>query len=237
MSNNLDLSQVASNQNQKEVTINDQSGQLDAALTEILEVDLSAGNVVLTDLQFRRNMVFDCNDHTVPRTLTIPAIKRGVFMVHNHGTNIVSVVRGAVSIDIPAGEIAIFTSDGTTDGLVRAASSSVPGIYDLAVYVSGAPTDLELVLRLAIARTFTLPVDLTGSQAKAKTAATGAVSFEIQRNSTAIGTINFAGGATTGTFTFTSEIDFAVGDIFEIFAPATADATLADISFTLIGTR
>ena len=32
MSNNLSLSQVAAAQNQKEVTINDQAGQLDAAL-------------------------------------------------------------------------------------------------------------------------------------------------------------------------------------------------------------
>ena len=32
MSNNLNLSQVAAAQNQKEVTINDQAGQLDAAL-------------------------------------------------------------------------------------------------------------------------------------------------------------------------------------------------------------
>jgi hypothetical protein len=35
MSNNLALSQVAAAQNQKEVTINDQAGQLDAALTEV----------------------------------------------------------------------------------------------------------------------------------------------------------------------------------------------------------
>jgi hypothetical protein len=34
MSNNLELAQVAAAQNQKEVTINDQAGQLDAGLTD-----------------------------------------------------------------------------------------------------------------------------------------------------------------------------------------------------------
>ena len=47
MSNNLELAQVAAAQNQKEVTINDQAGQLDAALTEQFVADVSAGNVAL----------------------------------------------------------------------------------------------------------------------------------------------------------------------------------------------
>jgi hypothetical protein len=54
MSNNLNLSQVAAAQNQKEVTINDQAGQLDAAITEQFVADVSAGNVALTATQYRR---------------------------------------------------------------------------------------------------------------------------------------------------------------------------------------
>ena len=41
MSNNLALSQVAAAQNQKEVTINDQAGQLDAGLTDKVDVALT----------------------------------------------------------------------------------------------------------------------------------------------------------------------------------------------------
>jgi hypothetical protein len=41
MSNNLELAQVAAAQNQKEVTINDQAGQLDAGLTDKVDVALS----------------------------------------------------------------------------------------------------------------------------------------------------------------------------------------------------
>ena len=38
MSNNLELAQVAAAQNSKETTINDQAGQLDAGLTDKVEV-------------------------------------------------------------------------------------------------------------------------------------------------------------------------------------------------------
>jgi hypothetical protein len=39
MSNNLGLSQIAATQSNKHVTANDQAGQLDAALTEVLSVE------------------------------------------------------------------------------------------------------------------------------------------------------------------------------------------------------
>jgi hypothetical protein len=237
MSNNLDLSQVAANQDQKEVTINDQAGELDAAFTERLAVDLTSASVTLTDAQFRRNMLFSCSGNAVARTLTVPAIKRSLFIVKNGGTAALNVVRGSTSLEVLAGGLAVFATDGTTNGLDLVATSLIAGIYDLGFFVSGSPTDEELVLRLAVARAFTLPASLTGSTAKAKTASTGSASFEIQQDSVAIGTINFTAGNTTGSFTFASATTFAAGSILEIYAPATADATLADISVTFLGSR
>jgi hypothetical protein len=59
MSNNLALSQVAAAQNQKEVTINDQAGQLDAGLTDRVDVALTGTTspLVLSDAQALRCMV------------------------------------------------------------------------------------------------------------------------------------------------------------------------------------
>ena len=59
MSNNLALSQVAAAQNQKEVTINDQAGQLDAGLTDKVDVALTGTTspLVLSDAQALRCMV------------------------------------------------------------------------------------------------------------------------------------------------------------------------------------
>jgi hypothetical protein len=59
MSNNLEFSQVAAAQNQKEVTINDQAGQLDAGLTDKVDVALTGitSPLALNDTQALRCMV------------------------------------------------------------------------------------------------------------------------------------------------------------------------------------
>ena len=59
MSNNLELSQVAAAQNQKEVTINDQAGELDAGLTDKVDVALTGTTspLALSDAQALRCMV------------------------------------------------------------------------------------------------------------------------------------------------------------------------------------
>jgi hypothetical protein len=69
MSNNLDLAQVAPSQNNKETTINDQAGQLDAALAEVLTIGVDETNAyVLSASQLRRNVSsWLPKDHLRPR--------------------------------------------------------------------------------------------------------------------------------------------------------------------------
>jgi hypothetical protein len=240
MSNNLALSQVAATQNQKEVTINDQAGEIDAALTEVLTVDLSVGNIALTNGQFHRNMLFVGSGHSAPRTLTVPQIKRSIFAVRNAGSDNLEVARGSTALILPAGTAAFFATDGTTNGLSQLTSAQEIGApaspYDLAVFVAGKPEDGELVLRFVAVRDFTLPQNLTGSQGKAAVASTGNVSFEIKKNGASVGSVTFDASA-TGSYTFASAVGFAPGDVLEIVAPATQDATLADIAIGLKGTR
>jgi hypothetical protein len=60
MSNNLSLAQVAAAQNQKEGTINNQAGQLDAALTGRLPLAIDSTNArTLTNAELRRYFFFD----------------------------------------------------------------------------------------------------------------------------------------------------------------------------------
>ena len=80
------------------------------------------------------------------------------------------------------------------------------------------------------------PAGLAGSYGSAATAATSTAAFSIQHNGTAIGTMTFAAGATTASFTMTSATSFAAGDVLTIAAPATPDATLANLAWTLSGT-
>lgn len=236
MSNNLNLTQVVASQNQKEVTINGQSAALDAALTERLAVSLVSA-VSLTDAQFRGSLLFSCSGQTVATNLTVPAIKRSIFLVHNAGSYNVNVVRGSTTLAVLPGGFSLFATDGTSNGLSKVSESVAVLAYDIACYIAGTPEALELVLSLVAARSFTLPVNLTGSKALARTSATAESIFEIQHNGSTVGTITFAAGGTVGTFAFASAVTFAVGDYLDIVAPSTADATIANITFNLLGTR
>lgn len=241
MSNNLDISQVAAGQSSKEVTVNNATGQLDAALTELLDVNLSAGNVTLTSAQFRGAMMFNGTGHSVSRNLTVPAVKRSIFVVRNSGTGDLNVVRGSTTLTLFASTLAVFATDGTTNGLIIVSApsdGSAPEakFMDLSLFVAGAPTDSELVLYFIAVRDFTLPASLTGSYAHAGTASTGSVSFALTKNGGSIGSVSFAASA-TGTFTFASDTSFTAGDNLKMTAPATADATLADIAFSFKGSR
>jgi hypothetical protein len=82
MSNNLGLSQIAPAQSAKYATSNTADGQIDAALTEVLSLEVDHTNAAtLTDEQFRRHFFVDIDPDTTPPdaavTITVPAIKRG----------------------------------------------------------------------------------------------------------------------------------------------------------------
>jgi hypothetical protein len=132
VSNNLALPQLATAQQEKEATINDQSGGLDAALTEVLPLLVDDGNaVVLTNTQFRRHFFFDVDPDTTPPdgavTITVPAIKRGLFAVRNNTAQSVTVTVSGQLLAAPgiaAGEATLLSCDGTN---VRAEGSGDTG--------------------------------------------------------------------------------------------------------------
>lgn len=116
MSNNLDLDQVADNQSSKEITINSAFGQLDAALTDILTVNVSAGNVTVDATDYLRCMALDITGAAVARNITLPASKKHSF-VRNKGTAAVSLIVGSTTYVLNAGGIASIYTDGTANGL------------------------------------------------------------------------------------------------------------------------
>lgn len=66
------------------------------------------------------------------------------------------------------------------------------------------------------------------SFARARVAATASTVYLIKRNGTQVATITFAAGATVGVWS--AGVTWADGDFATVEAPATADATLADIT-------
>jgi hypothetical protein len=106
----------------------------------------------------------------------------------------------------------------------------------LTAFQSGAPGNSAVEL------TFVAPVDMTfkaglaDSAAEAGTGATAEAVFEIATDGGAAwGTITFAIAGTTGVFAAAADEEVSAGSIVTITAPASADATLADIAFTLVG--
>jgi hypothetical protein len=117
---------------------------------------------------------------------------------------------------------------------------TVPSTYpfDVHAFYPGEPTDAAIILRVPVARAVSFPANFSGSYAKASAASTGTVAVDVKKNGSSIGTITFTTSA-TGTFASSggSAQSLAAGDVIELVAPATADATLADIGIVLAGTR
>jgi hypothetical protein len=242
MSNNLNLSQIAATQLNKHTTANDQAGQLDAAITEPMAVPVDDTNAVtLTAAEFRRHFLFAVEDDTTPPddaiTLTVPALKRGVFAVRNTTAQTVTVTISGQSEDPPVvlpDEVQLLVCNGT-DVLLPAASTAPP--YDLLVFFPGTQDDGQLLVELVFVRDVAFPEDLTGSEAHAGAAPAAEAVMKLLKNDVEVGTVTFAMAGQTGTYDLSGGALFEAGDRLAVTAPATADTTLADVTLGLKGVR
>ena len=90
----LGIQQVAANQNQKEITINDGFLALENATNATLAVSLATGNAAtLSAAQFASAISFTCSGQTSGAVLTVPLVPR-LFLVNNTGTFAVAVPGG-----------------------------------------------------------------------------------------------------------------------------------------------
>jgi hypothetical protein len=112
--------------------------------------------------------------------------------------------------------------------------SSTKTIYDFHVFITGKPAASQYLFRVPMIRAMTFNVGLisasgTLAYATASAAATASYTLSIAKNGTPFGTVVYALGATTGTITAATPPSLAPGDVLSVQAPATPDATLADI--------
>jgi hypothetical protein len=234
---NLAIAHVAAAQNQKEVTVNDAIDKLDLAGNDTVDIDCTAGNTTVTAADYRENFLLRITGTPgADFTLTLPDGKR-VAAIHNTTAKAATVrtVTLGSTVTLRAGELSIVGSRGTS--LVPLAAAAVGGLYDIGLFIPGQPAASAMVFQFVVPRAIGFPVNLVGSLAKAGTAATSAASFTLRKNGSNIGTIDFAGGAAAGTFTLAGGAVFAAGDVLEMLAPSPQDATLADVSITLLAAR
>jgi hypothetical protein len=109
------------------------------------------------------------------------------------------------------------------------------GITELSLFAGGKPTTGELLFRHEFTTAIGIPIDLTGSQGSSGVAATASAVLSLKKNGTQFGTATWAVAGTEPTFAAAAIASFAVGDVLSITAPVTPDATLADISLSIVG--
>lgn len=119
--------------------------------------------------------------------------------------------------------------------------------YDEPVVIGGAwngtITANTVLLRFTAPYAMNFLAAIAGSSGMAKTGATAQTDFTVKKiaastlTETTVGTMRFAAAANAPTFIAASAFSLAAGDVLEVIAPATADTTLANISFSLLGTR
>lgn len=143
----LHMPEVASNQDQKEATINTAIAILEAASNEAVTVDLTAANVTLNTEQFTRAFFFQFTGHTVPRTVTVPNTPRW-FAVENKGSASVTLRTGAaplLSVELPPNRIGLVVGDGSELRFVVPDTTAGMGLLRDLSDVDGLPTNGQLL--------------------------------------------------------------------------------------------
>lgn len=232
----LQITEVASNQNNKEVTINDAFVKIERSLNDILVLDFSGGDVTLNSSDATSYGVFVCTLAAAAANLIVPSSKR-IFGVKNDSGSTIT-VKTATGTGTPVEDAsrAVLFCDGTDAFYFASGAQPSSLFYDLGFQFMGLPLDGETQEFLAV-RAFTLPAAGGGSLAKANAPATADATFSIKKNGTEVGIITFASSSSTGTFTVAADVAFAISDILSVVGPSPADTTLSDIVTTFACTR
>ena len=128
------------------------------------------------------------------------------------------------------GELVVVADDGTS--IVFDAPK-----YDIICFFEGVIPNGQLILRFPFSRRVEFPANLSGSQASLGVAATAETVITLKKNLVEWITITFAASGTTGTFGSAAITVFEVGDVLTVHGPSPADATGADLGFTLNGEK
>jgi hypothetical protein len=117
----------------------------------------------------------------------------------------------------------------TVKGTGLASSTVVSGSF------SGKPTANLVLQSYVFAASATLPAGLSGSRGTVATVATSTTTFAIEKNGIVVGEMIFSASAAAAAFTMSSATVFNAGDVLTVVAPATPDATLANLAWTFLG--
>lgn len=132
----------------------------------------------------------------------------------------------------------VMTVEGATTSSLAARNymAWTPLTYPIHAFQPGVSTNNQLVARIYITEDVTCPDNFAGSEVWNATAFTASKTYNIQKNGSTVGTAVFdtdAGPNEATLATSGAEVVFAAGDYLDIDAPASADGTGGNLSFSL----
>lgn len=115
-------------------------------------------------------------------------------------------------------------------------ASVTGGIHDLPLSYAGTPTASEVMHRFTVVRDVACPINFAGSAGHVGANPTASFAIDVQAAGVSIGTITIdtAGALTFATTGGLAQV-VAAGSLVTFHAPAAVDATITDISVTLLG--
>ncbi len=105
------------------VVANTAIDEIITGVSDPFDVNLTSGNVTLTDDEYVLNFTFQCTGHSVARDVTLTSTLKKYCIIENQGTGIVSFINGSTTRTVEVGEIATFYCDGTTNNLIKIGSN------------------------------------------------------------------------------------------------------------------
>ncbi len=162
------------------------------------------------------------------------AVRYDEYSTHNHDATYLNVTGDALT----AGHLTLFQDPATAMHATTKQYVDVARVVQIFEKHLGTVPSSQKVLLYVAPQAFTIAATpaTPSSQGYADVAATASTTFDIQKNGVSIGSMVFAAAGTVASFTVTSATSFAAGDRLSVVAPASTDATLADVYFTIVGT-
>lgn len=241
----LNIPQVAENQNNKYITVNNAVNFLEQAMNAKLAKTVSGtSDVALTDDECTRYHYYvvsgGSGNHNLVFQGEIGANNANrMFVVKNASSYVTTVKSDAAgtTVILPSGASAVIHQDH--DDMVKLAEfdglTTAP--YDIGLYLAGLPEDGVECFKFVAVRAIDFADNFANSRGHCGVNPTATAAFDVLKNGSSIGSISIS---TSGVFTFNTTgagTSLAAGDRLSLTTPSPQDATLENISIVFLGTR
>lgn len=223
MTTNTRWHEVSTYQNNPHDAINAQRGTLDASISEEYQL-VGDTSPTLNAREFSKCMVITTDaTQTAAQTITIPSDIKKTFVVHNSSSHALTIMEGSSTVVVPSGDRAACYTTGEANSIKRLFFiSTAPLTITARSFFQSADTAQTVYIRV-MDRSQTLLSVANGLEAQMACTVSpdAATNFDIRKNGVQVGTIQILAAATTGTFTVSSDVSFAIGDRLSIVVTTT----------------